>query len=308
MLKYLALAAVISMAAPFSHAAACPWLPLQVVRDALPQFEPWKVDAGSGAGLCTFVGESSKVPGTSTSMPRLTFTQQAQPDAAAAAKFTREFRAASADVYRIKQNTKLGSEGFSALPKDEKDTSMAYWTGHNDKAVLMVTMMRNDKPNSADLLAVDGVVAKALAAATKPGVAEKALACPYFEPTLIAKLLPTQGLKTQQFGEDSCMSNTDDSSVVMLMRVVAQSASERAQLMKGLVDKDCSNESAPSLGAGGVIEFACKSGNARATAHFVKGNSIYSVNHIPINREPTKAERDTLLKLAESIVANAAAK
>jgi hypothetical protein len=294
--------------ATLSSAATCPWLPLSVVREALPQYEPWTVDDNSGIGLCTFVGESSKVAGTTTGMPRLTIVQQTQASPVAAATFTKEFRAAAEAVYRVKKNPSLGAEGFASLPKDPNDSALANWTGHAGSSVLMATLMRETDPNDKALSAVDGIMVKALQAVSQPGVADKALACPYFDEAIIAKLLPGAGRKIQQFGTDSCLASSSDSSTVLLMRIASSSPAKGTELLQNMKSSDCTPAAMPALGASAAMEFACKSGNARATILFLKGGTLFSVSHIPINREPTKAERDLLQVLGEAMIRNAAAK
>jgi hypothetical protein len=310
MLKFrsasLAVAAAVAIPS-MARAADCSFLPLQTVKAAFPQYEPWTAEDSSGPGMCTFVGEDSKVRGVKTGMPRLMLIQQYKGSATEAATFTTSLRKEFAEAYQIKPLPALGKEGFAYLPKEPAAT-MANWMGHADKQVMTVLMIRASAISAVDREAMEGLTAAALAGGGKSGAAEQALSCPYFDAALLAKLLPGAGLKPQKFGEDSCMANTDDSSVVMLTRMPAKDATTRSQLLANMPNTDCTRDPVPSLGASAVIAYNCTSGNPNATIHFAKDTGVYGVNLIPINKEPTKAQRDLLVTLGEAIVRNAAAK
>lgn len=284
--------------------ADCPWLSVNVVTEALPQFRPWEVVAGSGPGMCTFSGEESKERSRKTGLPRITITQQFQATPPAAAKFVQGMRAGLVKDYRVEATPALGNQGFAYAEKGERNSPTTNWIAHGDKAVLMVSLIKQGSTTDDERAAVERVIVSALTGSSKPDVAEQATSCPYFDQAVLKTLLPSKTLKVQQFGGDSCMANTEDSSTVMFTRMAAANKSQGEQILSGMSNKACQQKPVPELGPMAMIEFECTSGNPSSTIRFLKGTSILMVSHIPNAKEPTKEQRDLLLTLGQAMLRN----
>ena len=282
--------------------SVCDFLAVEVVSDALPQYQPWRVKQG-GTGMCQFEGELRKKQGNSfiINTAVLGFTQEFKDSAKEATEFVGNVRAEVAKTYKVTPLTGpgFGRESFSYRDEGERGVNGLWWFSHSEKVVVTGTFTPpGDVPlgKSHDAVIVS-LASNALAASNKPGMAEEAAQCPYFEMKILAKLLPGKGLKVQQFGEDTCMANNAANAVVMFNRDVARDPISQAQVRQSSLQQDCKNEPLPELGTGAFIQYACTSGAPLAKVRFSKRLTSYEFTVAP-NQEPTSQQRADLIALA----------
>ena len=284
----------------FAHAQeSCDFLTLDAVSKALPQYQPWRV-AGGSTGRCRFEGENHRQEhgGATTTPVIFNVTQQFQSSPQKAVHFVRGVKAEIAKRYDLSAFPGVGAESFF-YTGGSQDTNALWWFTHTGKAVVsgMYVPPGNRTLTDAEQSAVKSLVAEALSASNRPGMAEQAGQCPHFDRALIKKLISPKGLKVQQFGNDSCVANNGANAVVMFSRVRLENETSGSQLAQAKVNAPCTSEKLPEFGPFGLLIHSCTAGNPQAEVFFIKGRSAYEFSVIP-GKEPTAQQRTDLIALA----------
>lgn len=281
-----------------TFAADCPWLPVSEVDKTLVAYQPWEVDNGSGMGSCSFSGNAAQ--GTIS----LGLNQQFYATKSEAEKAIREMRGAVAKEYNIKSLPAVGKEAFVY----SDGVRMTFWMANRGNAVVTATLVLDEMPAFADESAGARLIDRVLRASDRSELKQQATSCPYFDATLLKKLLPGKGLKITRNGEQGCMASTDDHRVVFLERSGGHDETSRAQILLSATRSLCSHERVEGLGQGASLLYACpKELPPQAGLDFAKGTTVYSIS-LTVGREPTAAQRADLFALAKSIYESDSAK
>jgi hypothetical protein len=267
-------------------------LPLAAVAEALPEYQPWKVSNG-GAGACAFTG---RFVDSDDSYRDVIFqlTQQRPGDAPAASALFDTVKGEFAKTYTIETPAAIGTRaiGFSI-----GEGTYNVWTVL-DAVVLSSQLIKvgAGEVKSSEQEAVNQLTKSALAVAITPAALQQASSCPYFEPTLLAKLLPGKPPKVQQFGENSCMAQSEKQDIVLI--TVLDASDMALSTLKSSASADCTVDPEPIAGTG-YLSHGCKSGNPHIAARFINAGKMYDLSFVPEGREPSSEELGHVRALAE---------
>jgi hypothetical protein len=286
-------------AAPALADQICDFIALDTVTAKFPQSAPWRVTNG-GSGACAFEGE--KRQGNTILSVILKFTQQVQDTPAEAVELINTIKPAFAADYDLEPSPKLGTQGFYMLQKGQPLKDTISWWAHRGRTVLSGLMITpgGGVINAADRGNLNELIGQTLALADAPAAQAKATQCPYFDDALLKRLLPGTKLKVQQFGNNSCLAEGDDSVVVMLTRTPVRNKKDFILQTKDEGSK-CIVEQPTGLGDAAFLLYACKSGgNPSASLAFLKGDDTFSLSLLP-GKEPTAPQRADLAALGRHI-------
>jgi hypothetical protein len=283
----------LSEASLASAISECQLLALSDVTQALPQFEPWELKQG-GAGGCRWEGEA-RAEDDSVSSVILAFTAQLPGDKQAAQELFEAVRSGFESSYVLQTVHSLGDKAFaySALG-DLRDWN--YWILTDELVLSSQLMAPGEESLSADeIRAFERLNTKVLKQAQTPDVKASAQRCDYFEPALLAKLMPGKSTKVQQLGDNSCMAQNDRFDVLIVSVVDADA--DILDTLKASAAADCEVDTLEN--ATGFVSYDCKSGNPSVSARFFHQSKMYEFSFVPSQRNPTEQERKALIALAQ---------
>jgi len=279
----LCLASTAAFAAP-----KCPAINTDMLDKGFSEAAPWRVMSG-GAAECSFMAADTSV--------NFGYNHMAAESVDGAKTAAVEMKAAVAATSEIEPMPVLGEEGFTYQPKKDGgaiDNTSMFFYGH--RGVLNVSGYLNLKgaitPAQRDFAA--NLVAATLGTATDPKALAKETTCPFFDPELVARLLPGT-VSTIVPGANSCVASADGK---VLTVAVTRDSRSRSIVESLLKDNGCTVEPLPKLGKAAGISHHCSQGNPRAEVLFASGARMFTLVHAP-GAEPGADERATLVALAE---------
>ena len=282
--------AVIALAGICSVAAAaedCGWLPAGKLDEAFPEHGPWSTLVGGKVGSCKFTSDSRRPPNIFGA------NQMVKSSAAEAEEFVRGLKSSIAESYDVEPAPALGKEGFRYRPKGAEADRSLFFVAHRKKVAVLGSMTFQKAITAAEVKAGEVLAGAALAVADDEEAIAAATNCPWLDPKLIRQLLPGEDFSENVFGSKSCMANA--AGAVVILSIVEDAS---AELMAARSDSGCTSQPLPQLGEVASIQYACTTGNPRASVRFLSRSKMFDVSLVPA-QEPTAAERALLVKLAE---------
>lgn len=296
--------ALIGLLANFAFAPAraetCPIISQAELQAALPQYGQWKT-VSAGPGGCRFEGQHHI--GDSKYITLLGCTQQFFGSKAEAAETLTTLRDGFEREHPLMRLSISGAEpgGFSfrAVDPEANPGAASWWYAQANAGILSCFYnppQEGVDDADAEAEAITQLLQTALQRTAQPTAAKKALACPYFDPGLIKKLIPGSKIKIQQFGADSCLATNERNESVLFMRM-ADIGENTARNVAESIDAACTTERRPDLGPLGRVNHGCTGGNPRATASYFRDGAHYQFDILP-NREPDARQRADIVELA----------
>ena len=266
-------------------AGQCPWLETAKLDELWSNAAPWKVMVG-GPGSCKFTSDPS-APANIVGA-----NQMIKASPAEAESFVASLKGTMAKSYDVAPWPSLGSAAFTYRPR--QGSGMAgrslYFVAHRANVAVIVSMTMQAPVTPADEKAGEAFARAALALGDDEAAQAQASNCPWFDPAVLAKLLPAPGLSQQQFGSNSCMAQAGGAAVIVSIIEGADPA------MMGRVDGGCSAEPVPALGDSASV-LSCAGGRPHAKLRYARGTRVVEYSYAP-GRAPTAAERALLVELA----------
>jgi hypothetical protein len=287
--RVVLVAMVVLSSSSMVAAETCGWLAVEELDRAFPDAAPWSTFVGGKAGSCKFTSDSSRPPNIFGA------TQMVKGTPAEAAAFAAELRKSMAETYDVESAPAIGEKGFFYLPRGDESRRSLFFVGHRGRVAVMGSMTFQKTITPAQRKSAEKLILKALAIDEDPAAIEAATTCPWFDRAKVRKLLPGKGYTEQVFGSNSCLANIGEK-IVMLSIVESEGAREIAEQMGSL--GGCKSEEL-DLAEAGWIQYACTSGNPRASVRWVRGSQAFEISFIP-GREPTESERALLIDLARA--------
>lgn len=259
----------------------------------LPAFAPWSEFSVGGFGQCKYASQPSGKP----LRAMLGVYQNLKDDTDGAAKFVLSLRdALEKQGQRIEPMPGLGTHGFLATPQRTGDASITrQFAGHNKRLAINGSLLA---PADADPASwaegVEAFMRAALAVADDPEVLSAA-SCPWFDESLLRRLLPGTGFSQQAYGERSCFAK--DASMMLKLSINRDSEEQAARIR---ADNGCAWTPVAELGAGGYAGHGCAGKRTKAIVEMRVGTQRLEYMLLG-DREATEAERALLLEMALKI-------
>jgi hypothetical protein len=276
-----------------AHAAeTCGWLATARLDEAFPDAAPWQTMVGGKVGHCQFTSNPHQ--------PVNIFgaNQTVKGSAAEAEDMVRSLRANTADAV-IQPAPALGKYAFTYAPKpssEERAGRSLFFVAHHGKVMVMGSLVMQKAIGPAERAAAEKLVQAALAIADDPHAIAAAGKCPYFDAALVRRLLPGKDYEENVYGSNSCMAQSG--SKALILSIVADGRAGEVLANMNKMSGGCKSEELIQLGKDAQLSYACSSGNPRAMVRFADTHRMLEFSFAP-EREPTPAERELLVQLAE---------
>jgi hypothetical protein len=280
-----------------AHAAGkCGWLASSKLDEAFPEYAPWQVMVGGNVGNCTFNSNPHAAPNIFGAI------QSVKATPAEAEELARTLRDNSGDV-AVQPAPALGKYAFTYQSKDasgKTDERSLFFVAHRGKVEVNGSLVLQRPIGAPERAAAEKLIQAALAISDDARALHAANKCPYFDATLIRRLLPDKDYEENVYGENSCMAQAHSKAVIL--SIVADARAEQlAATMNGMAGS-CTSEDLPGLGKSGKLTYKCSDGAPRATVRFTTPGKMFEFSFAP-EREPTSAERAVLVQLAQKAAA-----
>ncbi len=284
MCRYLALF-LLSLLPATAMASQCPWMEPAKLDALWPNAAPWKVMVG-GPGSCKFTSDPT-APANIVGA-----NQMIKATPAEAESFVASLRETIEKSYAVASRPSLGKAAFSYRPKPGSgmEGRSLYFVAHQANVAVIVSMTMQAPVTPADEEAGEAFARAALALGEDKAAQAEASSCPWFDPDVLAKLLPGPDFSQQQFGSNSCMAQAGGEAVIVSIMENAPAS------MLTRVDSGCSAEPVPALGDSASV-LDCASGRPHAKVRYAQGARVVEYSFAP-GRAPTADERALLIELA----------
>jgi hypothetical protein len=285
-----------------AQAQSCPIVTAEQVKQALPHINNW-VQSEGGAGGCRFQGEWRGADGTDDTIQSvmLSFTQQFFDKPAQAGELLQHMRGSYAKAkYPITPlNVQGAAQGSFAYRLDVGDGAEAPltegWAIQVGAAILSGMLVLPAEAGTLKRGALTALLQQAAAATAQPKSRTQARQCSAIDEAQAARMLGGKRLKVEQFGPGTCMASNERNDVLMVSSVVFEEGSGHHVAEEPV--PGCKGEPVPSLGPNAWLSYACVDGNKRAEVDVTSGNLHVTYTLIPMEREPTAAQRNQLIEL-----------
>jgi hypothetical protein len=281
-----------------AHAAEkCGWLATTKLNEVFPEYAPWQVIVGGNVGNCEFNSNPHAAPNIFGAI------QSVKASPAEAAELARTLRDATPSDNKIEPAPALGKFAFTYQTKDSNgkvDERSMFFVAHRGKVEVNGSLVLQRPIGAPERAAAEKLIEAALAVADDARTLQAANKCPYFDATLIRRLLPDKDYEENVYGENSCMAQAKSKAVIL--QIIADARAEQIAANMGAMNDGCKSEDLPGLGKGGKLLYQCTSGNPRATVRFTTPGKMFDFSFAP-EREPTPAERAILVQLAQKAAA-----
>ncbi len=273
-----------------ADAEECGWLPVERLNEAFPDQAPWSTMVGGSIGSCKFLGSG---------LPHLfSATQIVKATPKEAEEYVSALREGMKENYEVTAAPELGELAFRYRPRPEVDDSgrAVFFVGHRDRVVVMSSLNFQKAITEEQMVAAQPLIHAALALADDEKAIEAATSCPWFDETVLDELFGGASYSENVFGETSCMANVD-TRVLMVKILETDNPAGLIESMSSLAGGSCTSERLPGLAGAAVLEYACSSGNPRASVRLAAGAAMIEYTFAP-GEEPTAEERALLIELA----------
>lgn len=278
-----------------SAAGKCRALDVAKLNAAIPLAAPWKVDGG-GSGSCSF----SAGGGSENSFG---FSQTVDASADKAEASVGDSRRTIAADNPVNDEASLGTHGFSysvKLPSGQANDKSVFFFGHRGSVEISGYLNLQKAVTPAQRQAAAQLMFDSMAVAEDSKALAKATNCPYFDPALIQRLIPSGDLSTAVPSPGNCIVSAAGSVVMIGVSGGPNIAQAVGNMLK---DSACTVEPLPRLGKPAGIAYACKGGNPRAQVLFVAKGRMFDLTFVP-GQEPTAEQRASLIELAQYALAH----
>lgn len=276
-----------------AHASeTCGWLATSKLDEVFPESAPWQTMVGGKVGHCQFTSNPHR--------PVNIFgaNQTVKASAAEAEETVRSLRANTTDAV-IQPAPALGKYAFTYAPKpgsEERAGRSLFFVAHHGKVMVMGSLVMQQAIGPAERAAAEKLVQAALAIADDPRAIAAAGKCPYFDAALVRRLLPGKDFEESVYGSNSCMAQAGSKALILSIVADARAGEVLANMNK--MSGGCKSDELIQLGKDARLSYACSGGNPRATVRFADTHRMLEFSFAP-EREPTPAERELLVQLAE---------
>lgn len=289
MLKFYRLAAFILIA--FSQglvanaAEECEWLEKSKVDQAFPEYAPWQTMVGGAVGSCKFTSNPTQF------INIFSVNQMVRSSAADAEKAARSTRTEVLKSYQVEAVPNLGKQGFRYWSKD--NLRLLSFVGHQKNILVTGSLyMQGEVTKAQAETAVKLLSNNAFSLIDDPKQLAAATHCRYFDQSLLERLLPSKNRQQNVFGSTSCIAYSDEKMLKLDIVKTDQS------MLSNLSSQNCTTVSMPNLGKLATLSYGCSKGKPRAQVNFAADGNVFMLSWIT-TKEPSEAERTTLIKLAE---------
>lgn len=276
-----------------AHAAeTCGWLATAKLDEAFPDYAPWQTMVGGKVGHCQFTSNPHQ--------PANIFgaNQTVKASAAEAEEMVRSLRANTTDSV-VQPMPSLGKYAFTYAPKSGSEDPAGrslFFVAHRGKVLVMGSLVMQKTIGPAERAAAEKLLQAALAISDDPHAIAAAGKCPYFDAALLRRLLPGKDFEENVYGSNSCMAQAG--SKALILQIVADGRAGEVLANMNKMSGGCKSEELIQLGKDARLLYACSGGNPRATVRFADARRMLEFSFAP-EREPTPAERELLVQLAE---------
>ena len=276
---------LLSLSPATALADACPWMQPAELDALWPNAAPWKVMVG-GPGSCKFTSDPT-APANIVGA-----NQMIKATAAEAESFVASMKESMAKSYEVAARPSLGKAAFSYRPKPGSGMAerSLYFVAHQANVAVIVSMTMQAPVTPGDEKAGEAFARAALALGDDTLAQAEAIVCPWFNPAVLAKLLPGPDRNQQQFGNTSCMAQAGGAAVIVSI------IDNGGPALLSRVDGGCSAEPVPELGDSASV-LDCASGRPHAKVRYAQGARVIEYSYAP-GRAPTADERALLIELA----------
>jgi hypothetical protein len=287
-----ALLLLFGMGAAAHAAQPCGWLATSKLDEAFPDAAPWQTMVGGKVGHCQFTSNPHQ--------PVNIFgaNQSVKSSAAEAEEQVRSMRANTTDV-DVQSAPALGKFAFTYKPKagtEQPEGRSLLFVAHHGKVMVLGSLVMQKTIGPAERAAAEKLIQAALAIADDPHALAAAAKCRYFDAALVRRLLPDKDFEENVYGSNSCMAQAGSKALILAIVEDGRGAEVLANMAK--MSDDCKSEDLVQLGKNAKLLYACTSGNPRATVRYADRGKMLDFSFAP-QREPTPAERELLVQLAE---------
>ena len=276
-----------------AHAAGkCGWLATSKLDQAFPEYAPWRVMVGGNVGSCTFNSNPHAAPNIFGAI------QSVKASPAEAEELVRTLRDNSSEV-SVQPAPALGKFAFTYQSKDGNgkiDERSLFFVAHRGKVEVNGSLVLQRPIGAPERAAAEQLIQAALAIADDPHVLAAAAKCRYFDAQLIRRLLPGSDFEENVYGSNSCMAQAGNKALILSIMEDGRGEEVLANMAK--MSDGCKSEDLIQLGKNAKLLYACSGGNPRATVRYAGAGKMLEFSFAP-EREPTPAERDILVQLAE---------
>jgi len=270
-------------------ATKCPFIDAALLNKGLPDGAPWRVMSG-GQGECSFTAKDTSVS--------FGFSHMVAESTEKATEAARSMKEAVVPTSRVEPLPVLGEYGIDYNMKNEAgmpDEKSMFFYGHSGRVGVSGYLNLNNAITRDQRDFAANLIASTLGVAGSARALKKETNCPYFEDSLVKRLLPSGDVTISIPNKDSCIVSASGSVLMVSASSSAQSAQAVSNMLK---DNGCTVDSLPKFGKVAGIAHHCSGGNPRAQILFVSGGRMFDVTLVPTS-EPTEAQRATLIELAE---------
>jgi hypothetical protein len=270
-------------------ATKCPFIDVTLLNKGLPDGAPWRVMSG-GQGQCGFSAKDTSVS--------FGFSHMVAESTEKATEAALSMKDAVAPTSRVEPIPALGEYGIGYSMKDESgrfnETSMFFY-GHRGSVGVSGYLNLKGAITVAQRDFAANLIASTLGVASNAKALAKETNCPYFDDGLVKRLLPAGDVTISVPNKDSCVVSASGS----VLMVSANSSPQSAQAVSNMLKSSgCTVDPLPKFGKVAGIAHHCSGGNPRAQVLFVSAGRMFDVTFVPTS-EPTEAQRNTLIELAE---------
>ncbi len=288
-LMFLLALYLLAAASAVQAATKCPFIDVALLNKGLPDGAPWRVMSG-GQGECSFSAKDMSVS--------FGFSHMVAESAEKATEAAKSMKDAVTPTSRVEALPALGEYGIDYNMKNDKgmpDERSMFFYGHSGRVGVSGYLNLKNAITTQQRDFAANLIASTLGVAGSARALKKETSCPYFEDSLVKSLLPSGDVTISIPNKDSCVVSASGSVLMVSANGSAQSAQAVSNMLK---DSGCTVDPLPKFGKVAGIAHHCSGGNPRAQILFVSGGRLFDVTLVPTS-EPTEAQRNTLVQLAE---------
>ena len=262
-----------------AHASAgeCGWLATAEVDRLFPSQGPWTAESGGAITRCKYLSDA----GVILVLQKVTESEQH------ASGFVVKMLGVLTGMGQLEALPALGAKGFAARTSDTQLTVM----GHRAHVAASVQLTMSGGLNTELEQAAQTLAGVVLQRGDTP-VPEGVARCPYFDPALLARLLPEAPVLVEAYGDESCRAMAGEARVHL--RWSADLIDPADMFSSG--DVSCQQQALPELAPLARLSWACKDSPPVAEVEVIVGKRELSISWYP-GRDPTPDERQWLVEL-----------